>query len=59
MKISKNEHTLDVSPDTYKIMYKRLGYKPVTEKQEKLKEEIKPKEVEEVKPKEEIKNNKK
>ena len=59
MKISKNEHTLDVSPDTYKTMYKRLGYKPVTEKQVKLKEEVEPKKVEEVKPKEETKNDKK
>ena len=54
MKISKNKHIIDVSPDTYKIMYKRLGYEPVIEK----KAEVKPK-IEEVKPKEENKNDKK
>lgn len=29
MKIKKENHILDVSPDAYKSMYKRLGYQPV------------------------------
>lgn len=27
MKISKDGHKMDVSPNAYEIMYKRLGYK--------------------------------
>lgn len=29
MKIQKKDHKLDVSPDAYKSMYKRLGYEIV------------------------------
>lgn len=31
MLINKDDHTIDVSPDAFKSMYKRLGYKPVNE----------------------------
>lgn len=34
MKIFKENHYIDVSPDAYKSMYKRLGYKEVKSKNE-------------------------
>lgn len=32
MKIYKDEHEIDVSPDAYKMMYKRLGYQVLKNK---------------------------
>lgn len=39
MKIFKDNHIIEVSPDAYKTMYKRLGYEIVKTETKKVKEE--------------------
>lgn len=46
IKIFKGDHVISVSKNTFEVMYKRLGYKVVETKKEKIEE---PKKVEEPK----------